>query len=213
MSSKRDVPMRTSISKSNLILKGIPGEYLDYTLDDYEGDPDTKDLIERYINNLHTMYEDRVCLSFFGANGAGKTMLASIIVKEAYRRRYNSHMTTLQHLMELTFNRDKTVEMKDELKYINESEFLVIDELGKENFVQSQSNIALLEGIMRNSVTKGQVLILCTNLPLEELYEMYGKSIQSLIEGDFMKVEFTEQDYRKKVTKNKRGVRILLGGE
>src|SRR3712207_941602 len=103
MGSKRNVPMREKLSKENLILKGIPAEYIDCNLDNYDSDEDTKSLIQRYIVDLHTMYEDRVCLAFYGANGTGKTYLSSIIVKEAYRRRYSSQMTTLAHYMDLTF--------------------------------------------------------------------------------------------------------------
>lgn len=217
MGSKRGVPVRKSISTNNLILKGIPAEYINCSLDNFVENDSTKELIERYIDNIHSMYEDRVCLAFYGANGTGKTYLASIIVKEAYRHRYKSHLTTLAHYMDLMFTPNKTEDIKEELKYINEAEFLVIDEVGKENFTKTQSNVTLLEDLLRQAITKGQVVILISNLPLEDvggvegLYTLYGKSVESIIEGDFVKLEFNLKDYRPKVLKNKKGIQILTG--
>lgn len=218
MGSKREVPARRSISRSNLILKGVPAEYLDCSLDKFVDNDDTKELIGKYIDNIHDMFEDRVCLAFYGANGTGKTYLASVIVKEAYRNRYKSHLTTLAHYMDLVFSPNKTEQMQDELKYISEAEFLVIDEVGKENFTRTQSNVTLLEDLLRQAITKGQVVILISNLPLEDvggvegLYTLYGKSVESIIEGDFVKLEFNLKDYRPKVLKQKRGIQILTGG-
>lgn len=217
MGSKRNVPMRDTLSRRNLVLKGIPAEYIDATVDDFVENDDTKDLIARYIDNMHDMYEDRVCLAFYGANGTGKTYLSSIIIKEAYRRRYNSHMTTLAHYMDLCFNPKKTPEIHEELKCISDAEFLVLDEVGKENFTKTQSNVNLLEELLRQSVVKGQVVIICSNLPLEDvggvegLYSLYGNSVKSLIEGDFVKLEFNLKDYRPKVLRKKRGIQILQG--
>ena len=124
-------------------------------------------------------------------------------------------MTTLAHYMDLCFRKDKTTEVKEELKYISEAEFLVIDEVGKENFTSSQSNINLLEELLRQAVVKGQVVILCSNLPLEDvggvegIYSLYGKSLRSLIEGDFIKVKFSLSDYRPNVLKQKRALHLL----
>lgn len=211
--------MREVISKKNLILKGIPAEYADATLEDFVDNEETKELIFKYIEHMHDMYEDRVCLAFYGANGTGKTYLSTVLVKEAYRRRYNSHMTTLAHFMDLSFNPNKTPEMREELKFISEAEFLVIDEVGKENFTKTQSNITLLEELLRQSVAKGQVVIICSNLPLEDvggvegIYTLYGKSVKSLVEGDFVKLEFNLKDYRPKILRKKRAIQILRGDD
>lgn len=219
MSSRRGTPQRESLSPTNLLLRGIPAEYLDCDIDDYVQSEEKRELIERYIENLHTMYEDRICLVMYGANGTGKSYLASIIVKEAYRHRYDSMMITLASYMDLCFKPDKSQEDYDALLRIKKADFLVIDEVGKENFTKTGSNINLLEELMRQALTSGQVLIICTNLPLEDmdkakgLYSQYGRSIKSLIEGGFVKVEFEEKDYRKTVLKQKNGLKILLGGK
>lgn len=214
--SKRNAPPRKRLSKENLLLKGVPYEYIEGTLNDYVYDDEIKELFKNYISNLHDMYEDRINLCLYGSNGAGKTFLSSLVVKEAYRLRYNSALITLQNLIDLNFKYSKTIEDYAKLKMINESHFLVIDEVGKETFTKTGSNINLLEETLRNAITKGQVIILCTNLPLEGeggLYEQYGTSIQSLIDGSFVKVEFNNADYRPVVLHRKKALKLLLGEE
>lgn len=216
MGSKRYVPMRKSISTENLILKGVPAEYIECNIESYTDNNSTKKLVKNYIENIHTMYEDRVCLLFYGSNGTGKTLLSSIIVKEAYRRRYSSHITTLAHYMDLCFSKEKSEEQQEEIHHIREAEFLVIDEVGKENFTKTLSNISLLEELLRGAVARGQVVIVCTNLPLEDvgnvqgLYSLYGKSIASLLGGEFLKVKFNADDYRPNILKQKKGVVALM---
>src|SRR3712207_2299348 len=176
------------------------------------GNKDKREFILKYINNLHDMYEGKVCLCFYGANGTGKTLLASILVREAYRHRYSSSIVTLSRLIDLTFSANKSQEDIELLDYIRNSEFLVIDEVGKENFNKTGSNINLLESILRQATTQGQIVILCTNLPLKGeggLYEQYGASIKSLIAGNYVKLEFTGNDYRPFVTKQKKAMELL----
>ena len=162
------------------------------------------------------MYEDRVNLCLYGANGTGKTFLSSLIVKEGYRLRYKTALITMQGLIDLYFKPNKTEEDWDKIKMIKEADFLVIDELGKENFTKSGSNINLLEETLRNAVTKGQVIIICTNLPLEGeggLYHQYGASIKSLIDGSFVKLEFDNSDYRPIHLNKKESNKVIERGE
>jgi DNA replication protein DnaC len=216
MGTKRGTPPRERLSKENLSLRGVPADYIEGTLKDYKQDKDVKLTFERYLENLHDMYEDRVNMCLYGANGAGKSFLSSLIVKEAYRLRYSSYMTTLASMIDLNFKGNKSQDDYERIKFIKTADFLVIDEIGKETFTKTSSNIALLEETLRNAVKTGQVVILCTNLPLEEeggLYEQYGASIQSLIEGSYVKIEFDGKDYRPTVFKKKKALAILQGEE
>lgn len=201
MSSKRNIPPRKSLSVANLRYRGIPASYLNYTLKDYTASKSKSKFYGAYLDNLHSMYEDRVCLLQYGANGTGKTMLASLIVKEGYRLRYDTYMTTLSAYMSLLF-KQRDAEEQELLNYIQRCEFLVIDEVGKENFTSTGSNINILEDLLRNATQRGQVIVLNTNLNLEELYSQYGSSIQSLLNGEFTTLKFTEKDHRPKVKGN-----------
>ena len=98
MASKRDVPPRKTLSKENLLIRGVPVEYIEGTLRDYVQDDEYKDFFKKYLSNLHLMYEDRVNLCLYGANGTGKSFLSSLIVKEGYRLRYKTALITIQGL-------------------------------------------------------------------------------------------------------------------
>ena len=207
------VPIRTAVSAKNLLYRGVPRGYIKATLSDYEIDEDINDLFYNYLSNIELMYKDNICLILFGANGNGKTWLSSLIVKEAYIYRFSSFRVTLQNYIDMQFRKDEE-EIRDKLRKIADCDFLVIDEVGKETFAKNQFNIAVLEELLRNRDTIGKPTIICTNLPLEVdggLYTQYGKSITSLVDGNYLQVEFNGEDYRPSVTKEKNALQVLLG--
>ena len=206
-------PLRTTLSVKNLMYRGVPIEYIHADLDEYPIEENTRELFARYMDYLDEMFDDKINLILYGSNGSGKTYLSSLIVKEAYRKRYSSFRVTLQAYIDMQFKRDRE-EIAEKIEEIINAEFLVIDEVGKETFDKSQFNIAVLEELLRERDTQGKPTIICTNLPLEErggLYDQYGKSIQSLIDGNFVKVKFEGEDNRHDVTRKKRGIQLLLG--
>lgn len=214
MESKRNAPPRTILSKENLLLRGVPSDYIEATLDDYIHEDDYKNFFQKYLLNLHLMYEDRINLCLYGSNGSGKTFMSTLVVKEGYRLRYRTCIVTMQKLIDINFKSVKTEADLDLIHSIKEAHFLVIDELGKETFTRTGSNINLLEETLRNAVTKSQVVIVCSNLPLEGedgLYKQYGASIKSLIDGSFVKLEFDNKDYRTTHMNKKRAVKLLRG--
>ena len=207
-------PVRTTLSAKNLMYRGVPREYIHADLDEYPIEENIRELFARYMDYLDEMFDDKINLILYGSNGSGKTYLSSLIVKEAYRRRYTSFRVTLKSFIDMHFKRDKDELIAEKLDEIINAEFLVIDEVGKETFDKSQLNITVLEELLRERDTQGKPTIICTNLPLEGrggLYEQYGKSIQSLIDGNFVKIKFEGEDNRHDVTRKKRGIQLLLG--
>lgn len=207
------VPIRTSVSASNLLYRGVPKEYIRATLSDYKLESDLQELFYNYLTNIELMYRDNVGLILFGANGNGKTWLSSLIVKEAYIFRFSSFRVTLQNYIDMQFRKDEE-EIRDKLRKIADCDFLVIDEVGKETFAKNQFNIAILEELLRHRDALGKPTFICTNLPLESqggLYDQYGKSVTSLIDGNYIQVEFNGDDYRPEATKKKKAIRVLLG--
>lgn len=204
-------PRRTRISATNLSYRGVPREYHNAHIDEYPIDEDYKNLFTRYMDNLEVMFEDKINLILYGSNGSGKTYLSSLVIKDAYIKRFSAFRTTLQRYIDLQFkkNEEGVVEL---INKIENAEFLVIDEVGKETFDKSQFNIIKLEELLRQRDTIGRPTIICTNLPLEGdggLYKQYGNSIRDLIEGNFMKVEFTGESNRSSVSRKKKGISLL----
>lgn len=207
-------PVRTKLSNSNLSTRGVPVEYFDSHLDEYPFDPEVKQAINAYATHFEEMLADFINLIFFGDNGTGKTYLSSYLVKEAYRHRYSSYRVTLAYLIDLYFRKGKKEPgAQDRWDDLMECEFLVIDEVGKESFDSKAYNIAIFEETLRTRHTYSKPFILCSNLSLEDIYEQYGASIKSLIDGTTAKFEFTGSDNRKAKTAKKRGMKILAGEE
>ena len=84
--SKR--PIRTVVSEDSLKLIGIPKSFRGNTLKDFDvkGKSElkkVKGLVQAYIEDLDSNFENNKGLFLYGSNGVGKTMLSSIILKEA----------------------------------------------------------------------------------------------------------------------------------
>jgi DNA replication protein DnaC len=208
-------PRRTVLSAKNLTYRGVPREYHNAYIDEYPIAEDFREVFVRYMDNLEVMFEDKINLILYGANGAGKTYLSSLIIKDAYIKRFSAFRTTLQGYIDLQFKKNEEG-ITEKIDKIENAEFLVIDEVGKETFAKNQFNIIKLEELLRQRDTIGRPTIICTNLPLEGehgLYKQYGKSIASLVEGNYLKLEFVGEDNRQGVTSKKRGINLLLEGE
>lgn len=206
----KGVTPRKTLNQQNLLSRGIPRLFINASLDQYDLDRDLKKIMKKYLDNIDQMYEDNVSMMFCGGNGNGKTFCASLIIKEAYRQRYTSYITTYQHLLDLRFKDTDDAEM--EISNYYEAEFLVIDELGKETKSKRSSfTTDVLEELLRVRDTKGFPTILCTNLDPVDFFERYGKSIESLVKGNYAQVFFKEGDFRKVATKQRKGMRLLMG--
>lgn len=208
-------PKRDYLSAKNLAIRGIPRLFFNATLDQYDIEPDIKQLFKNYLDNLPSMLSDVINLVLYGTNGSGKTYLACLIIKEAYRERYSSFIVTFQRLIDMHFKKEDKY-FQERLQEIIESDFLVIDEIGKESRSnKSDYNVAILEEILRTRDTLGRPTILCMNLLLDEedgFYEQYGSSVTSLVEGNFVKIKFTGKSFRYDVTKEKPALSILMEG-
>jgi DNA replication protein DnaC len=207
----RSAPPREHLSPENLARRGIPRLYFQATIDQYDIDEEIRDTFARYLENLDDMFDDNVNLVLYGVNGSGKTYLSSLIIKEAYRLRYSSYMITFQNYLNLTFGKDE--ESKEYIHSINNCEFLVLDEIGKEIDAINNYNVIVLENLLKIRETLGHPTILCMNLNLDNkdgFYEQYGNSIKSLVDGNYVKIKFAGRDFRYDVTRRKRGVKLLF---
>lgn len=199
-------PKRENISSSSLMLMGVPKKFCKYSIEDFEAETSTlkkvKNLVEDFIQNVNDSFEEGQGFCFMGANGVGKSMLACIILKEFYRNRYSCQRVTFsQYISAYTegwgANKDERDLAEQEVyeKY-KAVEFLVLEEIGKE--IDSKIAKPILEDLLRYREEKGFVTVICTNLTPENLREMYGPSVCSLINGSMTSVLITSEDRRRK---------------
>lgn len=196
-------PRRTYINPKSLSCIGIPKSMQNIKISDLNV-PSEKykkviDFVKAYLFDIPvTPLSDIKGICFMGSNGTGKTLLASLILKEAYICRYScKRITFTQYVSIYTENwgnsdipsSDLTV---DDIKNV---EFLVLEEIGKE--IDSKVTAPILEDLLRYREDNGFVTIICTNSDVKSLTSRYGESIMSLIAGATTRITLTGTDFRK----------------
>ena len=194
-------PIRTTLSNKNLINMGVPRALLDLSLEDLDLNEKILDYVQGYIDNIDNSFKYNKGLFLYGSNGTGKTSIASIIIKEAYRHRYTAKRMTWVDYMTLYTrawgcnNFELKMHTEDVIKDIKDREFLVLEEIGKEQ--DNKLAMTLLEDLLRYREDKGFPTIICTNLAPKSVVEIYGASIESLIKGNMTPIKLVGKDNRK----------------
>ena len=196
-------PRRTECSIASLVLMGIPRRFARMSLDDFKVEDDNleavRDFVKEYISNLPDNLLDNQGIFFFGSNGVGKSMLASIILKEAYMLRYSGRRVTFSVLIsEYTKTWNKEESQYDTYKGV---EVLVLEEVGKE--IDSKIAVPILEDLLRYREEKGLLTIICSNCSPKVIEEHYGVSIMSLIKGNMTPIKIVSKDKRQEVYNDK----------
>ena len=206
-------PIRKSLNEVSLKLIGIPKSFRDKTIDDFKVKKDevlleVKNFVTDYISDIEDNFNNNRGIMFFGSNGVGKTMLSSIILKEAYRHRYSARRSTfIEYIDKYTkvWNahsaEDKSM-LEDELyTYYKAVEFLVLEEVGKE--IDSKVSAPIFEDLLRYREDNGLVTIICTNLNTKMMTERYGESCASLMKGNMTPIMIESIDNRAKAFKKR----------
>lgn len=197
-------PMRPVVSESSLILMGVPKHFCKVTLDDFKEYPEVREVkkfVKEYIDNLYENMEENRGIFFCGSNGVGKSMLSSIILKEAYRRRYTCRRVTFSQYIgyyteawNVKDKKEKDALESDFYEQYKGVEFLVLEEIGKE--IDSKIAKPILEDLLRYREEHGLVTIICCNLDLPEFKNLYGNSICSLVNGNETIIKIVGKDRR-----------------
>ena len=211
INTRRDFPPRSSYDLSILSLAGIPKLYQDVEFEDFDFGKDkqgkaSQKIISLYLKNLHDAFDSCVNLFIMGKNGRGKSYLSSLILKKAFENYYNIKMITLTSIINDVFSKRLNAEE------LAEYDFLCIDEVGKENKLESKANIFLLEQILRIRDQKGLPTIICTNLELNDFTNYYGDSVVSLLSQGAI-LQLRGEDKRKDTIINRDGFRKVMGWE
>jgi DNA replication protein DnaC len=184
---------------------GIDREYWDVTFDDWKGDQVARHLVEKYIAKLDVAYEEGLGIVFWGNTGTGKTMLCSIILKQALTVGKSIRFITMAELLDVF---RKKIENKDIEKHYEENiknvDFLCIDNLGSEygpKKAHGSYSVAEFDLLARYRKRNLLPTLLTTNDTPDVFKEQYGAAISSLYAGCSAFIEVTGHDFR--TTQNK----------
>lgn len=194
-------PVRDFISNSSLQMMGIPKQFCEKSIDDFEtygksSLESAKSFVEEYLSNIEENLEENKGICFMGSNGVGKSFLSCIIMKEVYRHRYSCRRITFSSYINAYTSSWDTKDDSEYEKYKG-VEFLVLEEIGKE--IDSKIAKPILEDLLRYREEHGLVTVICMNLTPELLRELYGASICSLINGNMTVIRIVAEDRRKDV--------------
>lgn len=161
------------------------------------------DLVKTYTKHLKRALKRGYGLLFLGSNGVGKTMFTSFVLMEAIRRNRTAYYTTLPQLdydLKRGFN-DHTA--RERLDYMLSSDFIAVDEVGKEHFKGEQGGWlkTQLERILKARFDESMPVLLATNMGLPQLEEIYGPTLASIFNGKYQHVEMENGDFRDKLRK------------
>lgn len=156
----------------------------------------------KYCENLNKALNKGYGLVFLGDNGVGKTYFISYILMKAIKENRTAYYTTLPNLdynLKRSF-KDQTFEKR--LNYMLTSDFVAIDEVGKEQHKKELSYTDVqVERILKQRCDDSLPIILATNLDVENLFRSYGSTVESVLRGKCSIAQFEAGDFRRKLSK------------
>jgi len=156
-----------------------------------------KEVVQVYCKRLGRALKGGYGLLLLGDNGVGKTMFLSYVGMEAIRKARTVYYTTLPQLdwdIKKGFN-DKAAE--ERLQWLLTSDFLLIDEMGKERKKRSNEyGDQQVERILKQRFDDSQPVLIASNLDIEGLTEAYGSTVGSMLRGKFQTAMMESGDFR-----------------
>lgn len=196
------------------LVSGIGVTYQRLDWEDYEGDPVIVEKIGKYLEGHANFVGRGIGLLLSGDLGAGKTMVATLLLKELIKLGYRCMSTTFSETVEAFTAGWKSIDdqryFRD--KFVN-SDVLLLDDLGREFRSKNSLNETTFDNLLRSRVQGGRPTLVTTNMSMDELEDGYGSAAMSLLREVCLEYSFPEEveDFRPK--SQKRALEELRKGE
>jgi DNA replication protein DnaC len=178
---------------------GVPVDYWFRRLDQWYGDPDFADwLRSSYLSDLGRTYGEGKVLCLCGHRGVGKTMAACCVLKEAIKKGYSAHYTSLNDAVDAMVS-DESYKYKHMLRA---TDFLVVDEVDQRFFGTVNKGILYgtqFEAILRMRTQNRLPMVICTNASeLDKIFTgEFETSFESLRSQFFIECVVMGKDVRR----------------
>lgn len=133
---------------------------------DKDDSPDSmpSKVARNYCKHFEEMYQKGKGLIFYGTVGTGKSFLAACIANELINQGYSCIYTTFTEISERRF---AAMDKEQELRRINNTMLLIIDDLGSERDTEYMQETAFR--VIDARCTAKKPMIITTNLTAEEI--------------------------------------------
>lgn len=178
---------------------GIERKFINLTFENFH-DKEIANFCKAYIVNFKKMREIGQGLLISGCTGSGKTMLASLILKNLVNRLgilgYVLNMDQIAELLGEYWKDDSKAENRNLKLY--SSMVLIIDNYPTLSS-RSRDSREILAQLVRKRMANNVITILTTPLKPSELAAHSGDELRSLLSEAMHLVELPEVDYRLKL--------------
>jgi DNA replication protein DnaC len=160
-----------------------------------------KGTILNYVSRCDKALAKGYGLLIVGNNGSGKSFFLSYILGEFIKKGRFTYYTTATRL-EYDLRREwKDRKISSRLEQMMGSDFVAIDELGKEKENKAKDNYVTshVERFLKQRFDDGMPTLLASNNGYKELCESYGETFSSMIKGRYKIVGLSSRDYRIKL--------------
>lgn len=183
--------------KYRLAAGNIPPEFRHVDTIEFEWNTKVQEKVEK-VDMRHSRSQGLGFL-FVGLNGVGKSALAALWLIRAARAGFGIGFITAHDFVTNIIKAQDDAEFGDWFNGLLNSDFLVIDELGKEHRkgITSDYSQAALDSLFRDRRGAGLPTTVCSNHELNEIRTKYGESIWSLFSDRYQIVLFEDGDFRK----------------
>lgn len=184
---------------------GIDEEYWDVTFDKFDSDQVAKEEVMKYCDNIENARKNGLGIVFTGSNGTGKTMLASLILIKARKKKYKVYFITFTELLDFIKKSFDNEYYKTYIESnIKNADFLCLDELGAEYRPKELESfcVAQLSSLSRFRKRNNLCTLATTNLNKQDFISTYGKTINSLFSGSSKFITVNGSDWRTKINKD-----------
>lgn len=160
-------------------------------------------IVLEYLTSIHAYYRAGIGLLLHGTMGTGKTLTAVLIAKAAMAFGFSVYYTPFADMVTKYRNeyRWKNEERQKFYRHkIEASDFLVIDEIGRESRMGYQASITneaimSIDLVIRRRMERCLPTLMTTNLTPDQVRDAYGANIASLLANCDVH-EFFGSDYR-----------------
>jgi DNA replication protein DnaC len=151
--------------------------------------------VEDYVAKLDEYVDSGMGLYLWGDMGTGKTLIATLVLKELIKKGYDCYSITFEKTIE-QFTKTWGDNEEKELfsKRFIRSRALLLDDLGKE--YRNKLSPTTFDNLLRSRVQEERPTLVTTNMKPSEVQSVYGVGALSMLVEQSIEVPLTGADFR-----------------